>query len=230
MLLELPQSWLIHKYPSGDTSLRLIFFTAERGLLNCFYKGGRTPKKQGLLQLFSPLWLALDVRGSSYFVRKIEMQVTPYVLQSQSLFAALYMNELLQLALRQDESHRSLFDTYANAVTALQGTIHKPNIEMILRRFEWAVLVASGYAFSMREEAQSGAPIVANQQYDFIPGTGFIVAKQGFLGRYILALADDELIDDTILAVAKQIMRRAIYHAIDGQEIKSRTLYTQTLS
>ena len=51
------------------------------------------------------------------------------------------------------------------------------------------------------------------------------MAQEGINGAHINALAQDKLDDVAVLGVAKRIMRRAIDHALDGKEIKARSLY-----
>ena len=66
------QAWVLHKQWSGDTSARVSFFTRELGVIQCLCKGGRTPKKQALLQAFTPLWLSVDERYDRYYTQAIE--------------------------------------------------------------------------------------------------------------------------------------------------------------
>jgi len=225
MIADTHQAWIIHKYWSGDTSARVIFFTQEHGLINCLYKGGRTPKKQALLQPFLPLWLAMDVRGDFHFVRQLEMAAAPFLLVGQSLFAGLYINELLFHALQQRDPHESLYIAYVDTLKALIAAPNRLALEAILRRFEWELLTSCGFNMSLTHDARSDLPIEMSKFYRFIAGEGFVVAAEGIKGIHILAMAADQLDDIAVLNAAKQIMRRAIHHALDGKEIKARALY-----
>ena len=225
MITNALHAWIIHKSWSGDTSARVVFFTQEHGLMSCFYKGGRTPKKQALLQSFIPLWLTMDVRGSSYFVRQLEMAAPPLHFSRQTLFAGLYMNELLYHALKPHDPPAALYAAYSFALKALMIAPDRFAMEAVLRRFEWALLSSCGYSMSLLHDARSAEPIVADGYYRFLAGEGFVLARTGISGMHILALSQDKLDDVAVLNVAKQIMRRAIDHAIDGKEIKARALY-----
>ena len=218
-------AWVIHKYWSGDTSARVIFFTREHGLVNCLFKGGRTPKKQALLQSFTPLWLAIDVRGAAHFVRQLEVAAPPIQFAGQNLFAGLYINELLHHSLKSDDAHAALHAAYSHTLHALELVTDRFAIEALLRRFEWTLLTSCGYHISLTHDARSHQRISANHFYSFVAGEGFIVAAEGISGAHIIALSEDRLEDLAVLGVAKRIMRRAIDHALDGKEIKARALY-----
>jgi DNA repair protein RecO (recombination protein O) len=218
-------AWVIHKYWSGDTSARVIFFTREHGLVNCLYKGGRTPKKQALLQSFTPLWLAVDVRGTAHFVRQLEVAAPPIQFAGQNLFAGLYINELLHHSLKLNDSHAALHAAYSHTLHALELAMDRFTIEALLRRFEWTLLTSCGYHMSLTHDAHTTHPIHPDRYYSFVAGEGFILADEGIRGVHILALSEDKLDDLDVLGVAKRIMRRAIDHALGGKEIKARALY-----
>ena len=224
MATEAVQAFFIHKRVSGDTSLRVRFLTQEFGMVDALYKGARMPKKQAILQPFMQLWLALDVRHDWYYVRQLESEVPSIVLSGHTLFAGLYLNEILHGLLKPFDAHPSLFLIYINTLHGLSNASDRLEIELILRRFERALLSAVGYAFSLTHEATSDRLIEPSLRYQFRVGSGFVLSKEGFLGAHLLALADDSF-DEDRLRTAKIIMRQAIVHAMDGREIHSRKLY-----
>ena len=225
MITEGLEAWVLHKRPSGDTSARVTFFTREKGIVNGLCKGGRTPKKQALLQPFSPLWLAIELRRDWPYVRQFETFARPLEFEGNSLFAGLYVNELLYYVLSPMDAHPDLFDMYLHTLQGLSSSTDKLVIEVLLRRFEYALLVASGYSVSFTTEANSLKPIEFNQVYQFIAGEGFVVADKGIEGSDILALAQGQLDEIKVLKTAKFIMRQAVDHLLGGRELKSRSLY-----
>ena len=225
MITDAIKAWVIHKYWSGDTSARVIFFTEELGLVNCFYKGGRTPKKQALLQAFIPLWLVMDKRGDAHFVRHLELATAPLHLAGQCLFAGLYVNELLHLALRPHDAHANLYIAYRYALEAISMSQERLVIEVVLRRFERTLLTSCGYYLDFTHDAYSQQPIVDKRYYHFIAGVGFVLAEEGIRGAHIIALNEDRFDDVAVLKEAKRIMRCAIDHALDGKILKARALY-----
>lgn len=218
-------AWVLHKQWSGDTSARVTFFTREKGMVCSLCKGGRTPKKQALLQAFTPLWVAFDERLSWCYVQKIELLSASLSLQGQQLFAGLYVNELLYHALRPLDAYPQLYDAYVMTLQSLCNVTDKLALEMLLRRFEWTLLASIGYGISLTHDARTGLPIVSTSQYRFIAGEGLVAADQGVIGTHLLALAEDKLDEPEVLKTAKKIMRLAIGHALGGKEIKARQLY-----
>ena len=219
------QAWVIHKQWSGDTSARVSFFTCESGLIQCLCKGGRTPKKQSLLQAFSPLWVEIDERYDRYYTRAVESIAPMLQLEGNSLFSGLYINELLYYALSPAYSDEALFDAYVMTLNGLTLVSHRLAVESLLRRFEWALLKTCGYSFSLTQEAQTGALIDPDRHYQFVAGEGFVSVSKGIPGEHLLALAEDNLNDEVLLKSAKHIMRSAIDHLLGGREIKARALY-----
>jgi DNA repair protein RecO (recombination protein O) len=225
MIKSLP-AWLLHKKYSGDTSVRLVLFTKELGLLDCLYKGGRAPKKQAVLQAFTPLWISFEERHQHYYIRSVECNSSSLSLNGHSLFSGLYLNELLFYAMRVESPDEELFEAYVMALNGLAQTQEKTVVETILRRFEWVLLKSCGYLFSLVHEARTGDLIMADAHYQFRVGEGFVLSKQnGIPGSHILAMASDNLSEVAYLKSAKLIMRQAIDHLLGGREIKARKLY-----
>ena len=225
MITEGLHAWVLHKRPSGDASAQVTFFTREKGVVSALCRGGRTPKKQSLLQAFTPLWLTFDVRRDWHYVREMDAIAPSLTLASDSLFAGLYVNEILYHGIRPLDPSPSLYDAYTQTLQTLTNITQRQEIEALLRRFEWQLLLASGYPFSLTHEALTSTPIVPDHCYDFIVGEGFVSASKGVPGACILAMAEDNLNDALVLKAAKWVMRSAIDHLLDGKQIKARELY-----
>ncbi|ARB90913.1 DNA repair protein RecO [Legionella longbeachae] len=219
------EAWVLHKQWSGDTSARVSFLTREFGIVQCLYKGGRTPKKQALLQAFTPLWVSIAERYDRYYIQSIESISSTLPLIGNALFAGLYINEILYYALAPNSSDSMLFEAYLFTLNKLVSTKDRLVLEALLRRFEWTLLRTCGYSFSLTQEARTENLILAELHYQFIAGEGFVSDSGGIPGEHILALAQDNLSDTAYLKSAKIIMRQAIDHLVGGREIKSRSLY-----
>ena len=146
-------------------------------------------------------------------------------LKGDALFAGLYCNELLTRLLLPQDAHPTLYLTYTYTLHAIQDAYNKTLLEQALRRFEWALLVASGYAMSLTEEARTGNPVVPDALYRLLPEEGFIRASQGIAGSHIMALSQDNLEEPGVLIAAKRLMRQALHHALGGKAIKTREWY-----
>lgn len=226
MIINDLKAFVLQTSWSGDTSARVTFFTREQGMVRALCQGGRTPKKQPLLQPFIPLWLSMDVRGEWWTVRQIERAEASYSLIHPQLFAGLYVNELLyRMQYSGSESTPLLYDAYIGVLEALVMASDRVLIEQALRRFEQCLLTISGYQLLLSTDAHSGLPIEEGQQYLFIADEGFILAPKGIPGAHILAIAADNLDALDVLRSAKGILRHAINHALGGQSIRARELY-----
>lgn len=225
MITEHLSAWLLHKKPQGNTSFHCVFFTREYGLLECLFRGGRTPKKQAALQVFSPLWLAVNSRNHSFYLNQVEITGLPLRLSNMSLFAGLYINELLYYTLSIGESHPEFFNLYECTLKSIASSNERLVIEALLRRFEITLLNVCGYLFSFIEEADSGEPIIAARYYRWIGGKGFEQSEEGFMGEHLLTLAQGKFDDIQVLKTAKIVMRQAIAHLLKGRILKSRALF-----
>ncbi|MBI2786065.1 MAG: DNA repair protein RecO [Legionella longbeachae] len=219
------EAWVLHKQWSGDTSARVSFFTREEGLIHCLCKGGRTPKKQALLQVFTPLWITISERYDRYYTQSVESMSATLQLTANALFSGLYVNEILYYALTPNDPDFVLFDAYILTLNRLAFTKDKLSLEALLRRFEWTLLHACGYSFSLTHEVRTAHLIVADLYYQFVAGEGFVLDNRGIPGAHIIALAQDNLSELACLKSAKIIMRQAIDHLLNGREIKARAIY-----
>ena len=218
-------AWLIHRQASGDTSVWITLFTRELGLVRALCKGGRMPKKQAELQVFTPLWVVLDLKRDTYFVRQVEAKTATLPLSGTALLAGWYLNEIINLSLRQADVVTVLFDGYGLSLHALALAQENLTVEKILRRFECQLLQIIGYALCFTHVADLAQPIIAGKYYVLQMGRGFILAEKGIPGEHLLAIACDCLDDVKVLHSAKIIMRQALHHALDGVPLHTRNLF-----
>jgi DNA repair protein RecO (recombination protein O) len=224
MKIDELSAWLLHQRPAKNTTSEVFFLTQERGLVRAFCAGAKRSKR-AMLQPFTPLWLTLNERAYGAYVKQLEIATAPYFLTGDNLLSGLYLNELLYRALKPEMSDARLFDAYKNALNALCIATHQNLTEVALRRFESVLVEVSGYQVSYVSTANTQQAIIQDARYAFIPGEGFILDEQGFLGQHILAIGADKWDDVAVLKPAKLIMRRAIDHLLDGAIIKTRALY-----
>lgn len=216
--------WLIHSQPSGETSTYLSLLTEEQGLIKIGYPGGQSRKRKINLQLFSPLWIELQQRGTKQYCQSIEIKTQLPILTGLPLCCAYYTNELIYKTLKQPEVDNQLYNVYEQTILTLHQNQEIAKIERLLRQFEWTLLVSQGHTYSFQYEGNQTA-IDANSHYQFKPGYGFYINPQGFSGQVLLSIAQNGLIDKTSLQTAKQIMRQAIDHLIDYQPIYARKMF-----
>lgn len=211
------EAWLLHKTPSGDTSARLSLFTRDQGVVTCLYRGGRTVKKQAILQPFIPLWLSLDSKREWHYVRSLETVSAPLALKNSSLFCALYVNELVYYALKSFDPHPELYDVYEYTLRGLAHTTEQVAMEALLRKFEWMLLGSCGYMLSFMDDI--------DKRFRFVAGRGFVADPDGMQGEEVLAISRGQFEDVRILRSAKLVMRQAVDDLLGRRELKSRALF-----
>lgn len=222
MATETVNAWFLHKRLSGDTSCRVTFYTLEHGMIHALYKGGRTPKKQALLQPFTSLWVMFDIKYDWYYVRQLELESVSLPRSGHILFSSLYINELVYRTVKPNDPAPVLYTAYVEALHQLNQVSNSVDIEPILRRFERVLLQTLGYDLLLTHEATSGHSIEALSYYDFIPQLGFVKSVKGLYGGHIKAFAEGKLDCADVRKTAKWIMRKAIDHILDGKPLHSR--------
>jgi DNA repair protein RecO (recombination protein O) len=219
-------AWFIHKRWVKETSAIAYFFSESLGIVACHCKGGRTPKKQALLQPFMPLWLTVQERYDRYFIQSIESTAPAFIMNGTNHFAALYVNELIYLTQKPLSVDTKLYEAYSQVVRLLACTHDDKAIEVLLRRFEWTLLLSCGQAFSLTHEANSTNPIEVECTYQLIPEEGFVCRDKGILGVHLGEMARDNLHNPETLLAAKKLMRQAIDHLVSGRPINTRALFS----
>jgi DNA repair protein RecO (recombination protein O) len=194
------EAWLLHKIPSGDTSLTLHLFSREYGRFSCVYRGGRLPKKQAIVQPLIPLWLTIHSSRGWHYVRHVEAIANSVSLNKDALFSALYMNELIQYLLPINEPYPELYERYQYTLQGLSLVTERLALEALLRQFEWLLLRCCGYALT--------AP------------PGVIIPP-----AHMQAIIQGEFVCVEVLKSAKRIMRQTINTVLEGKALQSRLFF-----
>ncbi len=194
-VLTLSPAFVLHSRPWRETSLMVDWFTRDWGRITTCQRGMRRGSKgaAGRPTAFSPVQIALHGRGDLPVARPIEPVVMPGLagcwLQGQALAVGFYLNELLLRALHPSEPLPALFAAYEAALMAL--CVRTEPFDLVLRRFERALLDALGLGFDWQHTADSGEPICPEQLYRVHPEAGILSADASgmqVLGRVLSAL------------------------------------------
>ncbi len=224
------RAYVLHSRPYQETSLLLEVLTCEHGLVSLIAKGvrraGRRPR---VIAPFNELQLGFSGRGMLYTLTGCET-LSCHWLQGEALYAGLYLNEISLRLLQHLDAHPALFAAYAQAIQALAAATP---LEPVLRQFEKHLLRESGYELLFDQEADSGAPVQADQDYRFLPEQGFVrVAAAEALalqvpGAVLLAIAADDYRAPEVRRYAKQIMRQALAPLLGARGLHSRALFAE---
>jgi len=225
---QLASGYVLHQRPYRDTSLIVELFVRDHGRLSAFARGARGPRSRFAgLQPFRPLLLSWSGRGESPTLSAAEDDgPAPAPLPAERILSGFYLNELL---LRLTVPHDPQPEVYAHYAATLARLRAGEPLETVLRRFEKRLLDLLGYGNDLRCEA-GGRAVEADGYYHFRPGAGLWPAtapdaEGAVRGSVLLALAADEPPEDTAgQRQARQLLRAALDHCLDGRELRVRAV------
>ena len=224
--------FVLHSYPYRETSLIVEVFSRDHGRVGLVAKGARRPMSQlrGVLMAFQPLLIDWSGGGEMKTLVRAEWQGGQPLLGGQALLCAYYLNELLMRLLPREDPHPVLFRAYGDALRALAAGEGQ---EVILRRFELALLQELGYGLQLDSDAD-GAPVRPELRYAYIIERGAVPLDEYGIddpsvvaGRVLLDMARGDFREPETLAGAKALMRRLIQHYLGGQVLQSRRVFTE---
>lgn len=230
MRVEDQPAYVLHLRPYRDTSALVDLLTPDYGRLSVVVRGVRkskSPKRQ-LLNPFHGLLISFQGDGELKLLTQFESNQRFFNLQAAHLYSGFYINELIVRLLPEMDAHNDLFSLYETSIHALH---QQEDIEPILRRFEFRLLVELGYAIDFQVDAIEQRPIKPNQLYRCDLERGFIMLPQGedstagFIGEDLLAIATDNYAQLTTRRAAKQLTRYLLRPLLGKKPLKSRELF-----
>lgn len=228
---QLDPAFVLHRRPYGETSLIVDLFTLHHGHFSAVARGAARPGSQwqAELQPFRPLRVSWSGRQPLKTLRQGEATAPPLALANDRLYCGFYLNELLQRLLTDAEAAPGLFSVYLDTLEQLAGG--EMLVEPALRRFEYRLVAELGYGISWERTSDTGEPVEAGQRYAFDPANGVLAAHEGRIdaipGEHLLALASDELDNQAVLRLAKQLMRSLVDYLLQGRPLHSRRLFAR---
>ena len=236
MRIEAQPGYVLHSAPYRETSLLVDLFTEHYGRVKCVAKGFRKPSKKGVSKVLFPYtehYFHWQGRGDLKTLIKADAVQAPVFLHQESLFVGLYLNEVLYKLLHQYDPHQSLYQHYSQLMCQLSTQGLEQDL---LRRFEIGLLDELGYGLVLDSEADFGKPISPERLYQYIPEHGLRETKQSstngdmrLKGADIIAIAEGNFEQQSVLKAAKQLTRQVIDFYLDGRKLNSRELYRQHL-
>ena len=222
--------YLLHTYAYRETSLVAEIYVREVGRVAVIARGARRPRSalRGVLMAFQPLMLSWSGKSELKTLHKAEWQGGDAPLRGLSLICGFYLNELLLKLLPREDPHEELFEAYATALAQLPAA---QDHAAVLRRFERVLLQELGYGLVFDREAVSGAPIVADARYRYVPDRGPVAAGESceqsgveLAGKTLMDMAVDQYTDPRTVQQSKLLMRSLINHCLGNQTLHTRQL------
>ncbi len=224
-------AFVLHTYAYRETSMIVEAFTEQHGRMAMVARGARRPRSElrGILQAFQPLALSWAGAAELKTLVKAEWRGGLALPGGAALLCGFYLNELLLKLLPREDPHPALWRAYASALHSLTTKPQAAAQSATLRQFEVRLLAEAGYALPLTRDADTGAPIDADQRYDYVfdRGPRLHAAEprpQGPVvrGATLIALATDRYPDADVASEAKRLMRGILDHYLEERRIFSR--------
>lgn len=222
LLLE---AYILHSRVLSDSKVVLEIFTKALGRVKAV---ARVPakKNRAQFQIFQPL--VMGFKGTGELKTLTQSEPVPdrrLQLSGNSLFCAMYINELVQRVTAVEDADTALFSAYEDALTSLATATVTPEREVALRTFEFTLLASAGYEINFLEDT-TGMQVLPSVRYLFDPSDGFNpTLKGGFSGESLLALDQRDFSQPQTRQDAKNISRAALRPLLGNRPIKSRDLF-----
>lgn len=225
-------AFILHRRDYGESSLLLELFSRDFGRLGAIAKGARRSRKatRALLNPFQPLLVGWAGKGELATLTGAETEAPALALAGTALWCGFYINELVLRLVHRYDPQEALFGFYQAALLELQRGVR---YEAALRIFEKRLLHSLGYGLVLEREAERQAPIVAANQYVYVPDRGPIQGLHGsdlgicVHGASLLALAQERLTDEVSLHEAKILLRAVLSQHLGNQPLHTRRLFRE---
>lgn len=222
--------FVLHSYPYKETSLIVDLFTRDFGRIGVVAKGAKRPhsKLRGVLQTFQPLSSSWSGRNELRTLIDAEWMGGMLPLERNALLCGFYLNELLVKLLARDDPHPALFDQYVDTLNQLA---HNEPAQVVLRKFERALLKETGVAADLSRCAPSGEAVVVGVAYVVDPERGPLrataAAPAGWPvvdGRTLLDIEANRYEEAQTQAQSKLLMRFLLAHQLGGAPLNTRQI------
>lgn len=231
---QLEPAYVLHSRPWSESSLLLEIFSREHGRLGLIARGARKANSrwQGLLQPFQPMLLSWSARGELGTLTAAERVTGGGSLQGIALFCGFYLNELMVRLCVRNDPHPRLFTAYTGCLEELRAG-HKP--QPALRVFEKSLLQQIGFELQLRVDTSRQQPVESGKTYRYDPESGAVEAGLDQAGRVypgavLLALANDDYSDKSLMRGMRQLLQGILAHHLGSKPLASQQLLHSLLS
>jgi len=221
-------AFVLHSYPYKETSLIIDLLTRDFGRVAVVAKGAKRPmsKLRGVLQTFQPLQTAWSGKSELRTLIDAEWVGGMLPLERTALLCGFYLNELLVKLLARDDPHPALFDQY---VATLNELAHGEPAQIVLRKFERALLKETGVAADLGRSTTTRARVDPGADYVVDPERGAREATAADVwpvvsGKTLLDMESEDYADPQTQAQSKQLMRFLLAHHLGGAPLNTRQI------
>jgi DNA repair protein RecO (recombination protein O) len=203
-------------------------FTRDHGRIGVVAKGAKRPlsKLRGVLQTFQPLSISFSGKSELRTLIDADWVGGMLPIEKTALLCGFYLNELLVKLLARDDPHPALFDHY---VATLNELAHNEPAQIVLRKFERALLKETGVAADLTRDILTRARVEADGVYVVDPERGVRGAQMGdtwpvVTGKTLIDMENEHYADPQTQAQSKQLMRFLLAWQLGGAPLNTRQI------
>jgi len=220
-------SFLLRRRDWQNTSLMLDFFTRDYGCIRAIAKGARRNPATASYQPFVMLSINWSGKHELKTLTAIEGQALP--VGEENYLSLLYVNELIGALLPQGEPNPRVFASYLSLLQQAVEAIDEVN----LRKFELELMQLLGYFPDVSLDATTGEAVRGDTHYQFLINRGFVAcpdsARDSVSGQVVIDWAEGNYQLDSVLRLAKSVLRSTIDFNLHGKTLKSRDVYLEMM-
>ncbi|MBW3525814.1 DNA repair protein RecO [Shewanella sp. NKUCC05_KAH] len=222
------RGYVLHHRPYRESSVLVNLLVDGIGRVDVVARTGSGKRSiKSILQPFQPLIFEFSGKSELKTLTQVEAAAPAVPLSGQSLFAGMYINELLVRTLSVQHNAEELFLIYHQALVGLAAKFCQSQ----LRYIELALLRELGFMPSLSRDTQ-GEPLVPDDYYQLVPELGFQFvlnsrARNAYQGAMLTALNDNLLTEAHFLS-AKLLMRSLLTPLLGTKPLLSRQLFVST--
>lgn len=220
--------FVLHSYPYKETSLIIDVLTRDYGRVGLVAKGAKRPhsKLRSVLQTFQPLSLSWAGKSELRTLTGADWVGGMLPLERAGLLYGFYLNELLVKFLQRDDPYPALFDHY---VSTLNQLAHQEPAAIVLRKFELALLHASGLLADLSRCTLTGKTVFPQEYYVVDPERGAQPARPAdtaprVLGKTLIDMQAGQYDDPATQAQSKHLMRYLLAYHLHGAQLNTRQI------
>ncbi|VUD56510.1 DNA repair protein RecO [Thalassocella blandensis] len=238
-------SYLLHCRKYTDSRVILDLLTSDFGLVSGVFRLKTKKKITTAVPSFTPLLVSWGRGQALKTITDVEPVGPGCKLSGITLFAAMYVNELMLRLLAAEDSSADVLSLYQGVLLelehlALSGQSQLAHIEVPLRKFELMLLANLGYGISFSSDAfdqtieehlfyrldceQGFVPVLTSDDAGVLSSPTKM--KVVFEGKTILSMAINDFSDLMVRREAKTISRMLLKPLLGDKPLKSRELFS----
>jgi len=224
------RGYVLHHRPYQESSALVNLLVDGIGRVDAVARVGSGKRSiKSILQPFQPLIFEFAGKSELKTLTQIEPAAPAVPLAGHSLYAGIYINELLVRTLPVHQAAERLFITYHQTLVGLATGFCQSQ----LRYLELALLHELGTMPSLSRDTQ-GEELNPPDYYQLVPELGFQFvlnsrSRHTYQGAMLIALKDKQLLPEHFLE-AKRLMRSMLQPLLGTKPLLSRQLFTQALT